>query len=294
MMGRDDLAVRVFMMLSRANLDEAIKVGLRTGFGNSHLRVGNVKLFCDGTLGSQTAEMIEPFVGQPDNNGVATISQEELEDAVLKASSAGIACAVHAIGDKANRRVLDAFEKQRHAGVGRELRHRIEHVQLLHADDIPRFKELQVIASMQPIHATSDMYMADKYWGQRAELSYAWRSLLDAGAHLALGSDAPVESMDPLVGIHAAVTRQRASGEPEGGWHPEQRLTVSEAVHGFALGAAYASGTEEEGGSITPGKLADLVVLSGDIFEMPPEEILDTHVVATVFDGRIVFSDGDL
>jgi predicted amidohydrolase YtcJ len=294
MMGRDDLAVRVFMMLSRANLDEAIKVGLRTGFGNSHLRVGNVKLFCDGTLGSQTAEMIEPFVGQPDNNGVATISQEELEDAVLKASSAGIACAVHAIGDKANRRVLDAFEKQRHAGVGRELRHRIEHVQLLHADDIPRFKELEIIASMQPIHATSDMYVADKYWGQRAELSYAWRSLLDSGAQLAFGSDAPVESMNPLVGIHAAVTRQRANGEPEGGWRPEQRLTVSEAVYGFALGAAYASGTEEEGGSITPGKLADLVVLSGDIFEMPPEEILDTHVVATVFDGRIVFSDGDL
>ena len=294
MMGRDDLALRVFMMLSRATLDEAIKVGLRSGFGNSFLRVGNVKLFCDGTLGSQTAEMIEPFVGQPDNHGVSAISQEELEDAIHKASSAGIACSVHAIGDRANRRVLDAFEKQRRAGLGRELRHRIEHVQLLHADDIPRFKELRVIASVQPIHATSDMYMAEKYWGQRAELSYAWRSLLDAGARLALGSDAPVESVDPLVGIHAAVTRQRANGEPEGGWHPEQRLSMSEAVHGYTLGAAYASGTEQERGSISVGKLADLAILSEDIFQIPPEDILDTHVVATVFDGRIAHGSEDL
>ena len=168
------------------------------------------------------------------------------------------------------------------------MRHRIEHVQLLHADDIPRFKELQIIASMQPIHATQDMHLAEKYWGQRAELSYAFRSLLKAGARLALGSDAPVESMDPLVGIHAAVTRQQANGEPEGGWHPQQRLTVSEAVRGFTLGAAYASGTEGERGSISVGKLADLAVLSADIFEIPPEDILDTHVVATVFDGKIV------
>ena len=294
MIGRDDLGVRVFMMLSRTNLDEAIKVGLRSGFGDSYLRVGNVKIFCDGTLGSQTAQMIEPFLGQPDNKGLAAIAQEELEDTIHKASSAGIACSVHAIGDRANRRVLDAFEKQRRAGLGRELRHRIEHVQLLHADDIPRFKELRVIASVQPIHATSDMYMAEKYWGQRAELSYAWRSLLDSGAQLAFGSDAPVESMDPLVGIHAAVTRQRSDGEPEGGWHPQQRLSMSEAVHGYTLGAAYASGTEHERGSITAGKLADLVVLSADIFEMPPEDILDTRVIATVFDGRIVHGSEDL
>ncbi|HUS69965.1 MAG TPA: amidohydrolase [Anaerolineae bacterium] len=294
MIGRDELAVRVFMMLSRANLDEAIKVGLRSGFGDSYLRVGNVKLFCDGTLGSQTAEMIEPFVGQPDNKGVAAIAQEELEDTVRKASSAGIACSVHAIGDKANRRVLDAFETQRRAGLGRELRHRIEHVQLLHADDVPRFKELQVIASMQPIHATQDMYLADRYWGERARLSYAWRSLVDSGARLAFGSDAPVESMNPLVGIHAAVTRQRTNGEPAEGWYPEQRLTVAEAVHGYTLGAAYACGTERDKGSIAVGKLADLIVLSHDIFEIPPADILSTHVVATVFDGRIVHGFEDL
>lgn len=294
MIGRDGLGVRVFMMIPRANLDEAIKVGLRSGFGGSYLRVGNVKLFCDGTLGSQTAEMIEPFLGQPDNRGVAAIAQQELEDTVRKASSAGIACSVHAIGDRANRRVLDAFEKVRRAGLGPELRHRIEHVQLLHADDIPRFKELQVIASMQPIHATQDMYLADKHWGQRSALAYAWRSVLDSGARLAFGSDAPVESMSPLVGIHAAVTRQRANGEPQGGWHPEQRLTVSEAVHAYALGAAYACGAETERGSITVGKLADLVVLSDDIFEMPRGDLLRARVVATVFDGKMVYSEEGL
>ncbi len=291
MIGRDELGVRVFMMLSRANLDEAIKMGLRSGFGDSYLRVGNVKLFCDGTLGSQTAEMIAPFLGQPDNTGVAAITQEELEDTVRKASSAGIASSVHAIGDKANRRVLDAFEEVRRAGVGPGLRHRIEHVQILHPDDVPRFRELDIIASMQPIHATQDMYLADRYWGERARLSYAWRSLLRAGGRLAFGSDAPVESMNPLVGIHAAVTRQRADGEPGEGWYPEQRLTVAEAVHGYTLGAAYASGTERDRGSVTVGKLADLVVLSGDIFEIPPQEILDTRVVATVFDGEIVYGD---
>ncbi len=294
MIGRDDLGVRVFMLLSRANLDEAIKVGLRSGFGDSYLRVGNVKLFSDGTLGSQTAEMIEPFLGQPDNRGVAAIAQQELEDAVLRAGAAGLACSVHAIGDKANRRVLDAFEKQRRSGSGRGLRHRVEHAQLLDAADVPRFKELDVIASMQPIHATQDMYIADKYWGERSKLAYAWRALLDTGAHLAFGSDAPVESMDPLVGIHAAVTRQRADGDPEGGWHPEQCLSVGEAVHTYTLGAAYACGSEADRGSITPGKVADVVVLSDDIFEIQPEDILRTRVMATVFDGNIVHGEKDL
>jgi predicted amidohydrolase YtcJ len=294
MIGRGDLGVRVFMMLSRANLDEAIKLGLRTGFGNDFLRVGNLKLFADGTLGSRTAEMFEPFAGEKENCGVAAITQEDLEDAVERAAASGIACSVHCIGDRANRRVLDAFEKQRQNGVDSGLRHRIEHAQVLHADDIPRFKELGVIASMQPIHATSDMHIADQYWGVRVEGAYAWRSLLEAGAHLALGSDAPVESMDPLAGIHAAVTRQRANGEPKGGWHPEQCLTVGEAVYGYTLGAAFASGAERERGSITAGKLADLAILAHDIFEIPPQDILSAHVAATVFDGRIVFGEEDL
>ena len=142
---------------------------------------------------------------------------------------------------------------------------------------------------MQPIHATSDMLIADRYWGDRCRTAYAWRSLLDAGAHLAFGSDCPIETLSPLAGIHAAVTRQRADGTPEGGWYPEQRLTVAEAVRAYTLGAAYASGEESSKGSITMGKLADLVVLSRDIFAIPLEEILETKVVATVLDGKVVY-----
>jgi predicted amidohydrolase YtcJ len=294
MLARGELGLRVFIMIPRDSLDEAIKVGVRSGFGDDYLRLGNVKIFCDGTLGSQTGEMLEPFAGRGDNRGVAAITQEELEDTVLRAGAAGVACSVHAIGDKANRRVLDAFEKQRRSGAGKGLRHRVEHAQLLDAADVPRFKALDVIASMQPIHATQDMYIADKYWGERARMAYAWRAVLDTGACLAFGSDAPVESMDPLAGIHAAVTRQRANGEPEGGWHPEQCLSVREAVHAYTLGAAYSCGSEAERGSITPGKLADLVVLADDIFEIQPQEILRTRVMATVFDGRIVYREEDL
>ncbi len=294
MLARGELGLRVFIMIPSNNLDEAIKLGLRSGFGDEHLRLGNVKIFSDGSLGSQTGEMLEPYAGQGENRGVAAITQEDLEDAVLRAGAAGLACSVHAIGDKANRRVLDAFEKQRRSGRGRSLRHRVEHAQLLAAPDLPRFRELDVIASMQPIHATQDIYIADKYWGERTKLAYAWRALLDTGARLAFGSDAPVESMDPLAGIHAAVTRQRVNGEPEGGWRPEQRLSVGEAVHAYTLGAAYACSSEGERGSISPGKLADLVVLSKDIFEIRPEGILETRVMATVFDGDIVYREEDL
>jgi predicted amidohydrolase YtcJ len=277
------------MMIPQENLGKVISLGLKTGFGNDYLRLGDLKVFADGSLGSQTAEMSEPYHGQPGNFGISVLSRDELQDIMGRASEAGIACAVHAIGDAANRKVLDVFAQLRANGVGERLRHRIEHAQLLRPDDIPRLKELGIIASMQPIHATSDMMMADRYWGERARYSYAWRSLLDSGARLAFGSDCPVESLDPLMGIHAALTRQRASGEPEGGWYPQERISVAEAVHAYTLGAAYASGEEMAHGSISPGKLADLVVLSGDIFEIPPREILETKVVYTIFDGQIVY-----
>jgi predicted amidohydrolase YtcJ len=289
LLAQGELGLRVYMMIPQESLEKAITLGLKTGFGNALLRLGHLKLFADGSLGSQTAHMLEPFYGQPDNCGIPVLSRDELQDIVERASEAEIACAVHAIGDAANRKVLDIFTQLRAKGVRGGLRHRIEHAQLLHPDDIPRFKQLGIIASMQPIHATSDMVMADRYWGERARYSYAWRSLLDSGARLALGSDCPVESLDPLTGIHAAVTRQRASGEPEGGWYPQERLTVAEAVHAYTLGAAYASGEERAKGSIAPGKLADLVVLSRDIFEIRPGEILETEVLYTIFDGRVVY-----
>jgi predicted amidohydrolase YtcJ len=289
LLAQGELEVRVYMMIPQESLERVISLGLKTGFGNDYLRLGDLKVFADGSLGSQTAHMLEPFHGQPDNFGIPVLSPDELQDIVGRADEAEIACAVHAIGDAANRKALDVFARLRAKAVRGGLRHRIEHAQLLHPDDIPRFKRLGIIASMQPIHATSDMVMADRYWGERARYSYAWRSLLDSGAHLAFGSDCPVESLDPLMGIHAAVTRQRASGEPEGGWYPQERLTVAEAVHAYTWGAAYASGEEGAKGSIAPGKLADLVVLSRDIFEIPPGEILEAEVLYTIFDGRVVY-----
>jgi predicted amidohydrolase YtcJ len=185
------------------------------------------------------------------------------------------------------RRCLDAFEKGQQKVPG-DFRPRIEHVQLVHPDDLPRFRRLGVIASMQPLHATSDMHMADRFWGDRSRRSYAWRSLRDAGAALAFGSDCPVEPLDPLSGLHAAVTRQRPDGSPRGGWTPEQRITLTEALLAYTYGSAFAAGQESDLGTLAPGKLADLVVLSHDIFAIPPEEILHTEVVMTMVGGRIV------
>jgi predicted amidohydrolase YtcJ len=289
-----ELGMRILWMIPADRLQETLRLGLRSGFGNDHVRVGPVKLFADGSLGSQSAEMLAPLEGPGENWGIAVTAQRELEDLIRCAADGGIASAVHAIGDGANRRVLDAFERQGRRGETTSLRHRIEHAQLLDPADVPRVKQLGVTASMQPIHAVSDMFLADRYWGERARWSYAWKSLLEAGATLAFGSDAPVESPDPLLGIHAAVTRQRASGEPEGGWYPEQRLSVADAVRAYTLGAAYSSGEEHERGSISVGKLADLVVLSQDIFQVPPAEILEAGVVATVLNGEFVYRHDSL
>lgn len=294
-----ELPVRVVMALALATLRESIAVGLRSGFGNTRLRIGPVKIFSDGSLGSQTAEMLAPFEGS-DDCGVPTISQADMEAAVLAASAAGIAVAIHAIGDAANRRVLDAFALARTAEGGAPvpgtdgyaryaLRHRIEHAQLVDPADWVRFRDLGVIASMQPLHATSDMAAADRLWGARnGRGAYAWRSLQQAGARLAFGSDCPVETFDPLLGIHAAVTRQDVQGEPPGGWYPHERLTVAEAVHAYTLGAAYAAGEEADKGSLAPGKLADLVLLDRDPFTTDPATIPQTRVLATLVGGLIV------
>jgi len=281
----------VLMHIPVKNLDNAIGLGLRTGFGGEKVRVGGVKMFADGALGSRTAAMLAPYEDEPLNLGITVTSREEMRELVRKASRAGLSVAIHAIGDRANRDVLDMLEESRRSGEGRGLRHRIEHVQLLHPADIPRLAKLGIIASMQPIHATSDMDMVRRHWGEeRGRGAYAWRSLLDVGTVLAFGSDCPVETLDPLLGIHAAATRRRADGSPGlEGWHPEERITVEDAVRAYTLSAAYASGEEQDKGSITPGKLADLVVLSQDIFAIPPMAILETEMEATVLDGQFVY-----
>lgn len=287
-----ELNLRVSKTIPVNLLEHAIALGIRSGFGDDWLRINSVKAFADGALGPQTALMIDPYEGSTVNRGIAVTDKEEMIENVRKASAAGLSSTIHAIGDKANHDVLDVFAAVRAEETTPRLRHRIEHVQLLHPDDFARLAQLNVIASMQPIHATSDMLIADKYWGARSSGAYVWRTQLNAGARLAFGSDAPVESFNPFWGIHAAVTRRRTDGTPtEEGWYPAQRLTVEEAVRGFTLGAAYASYEEQRKGSLTPGKLADLIVLDRDIFTIEPMAIADTQVLATLIDGRFVWNN---
>jgi predicted amidohydrolase YtcJ len=290
----DQLNLRVSKTIPVYLLDHAIALGIRSGFGDNWLRINGVKTFADGALGPRTALMIEPYIGEPNNRGIAVTDKEEMFENVRKASAAGLSSTIHAIGDKANHDVLDVYTEVRKEEAQRgesRLRHRIEHVQLLHPDDFNRLGLLKLIASMQPIHATSDMLIAEKHWGlRRSAGGYSWRTQLIAGAMLAFGSDAPVESFNPLLGIHAAVTRRRADGSPNAvGWYPDQKLSVTEAVHGFTLGAAYASYEEKIKGSLTAGKLADLVVLDQVIFIIEPMEILNTKVEATMIDGKFVW-----
>jgi predicted amidohydrolase YtcJ len=296
---REELELRALVHIPSDGLDAARQLGLRSGLGDEYLRIGGVKIFADGALGPQSAHMLAPYEGTTGELGIPIHTAEELRDLVYRARQAGLSVAVHAIGDAANRNVLDAIEHARLQGLDSDsqvssvpsliLPDRIEHVQLLHADDLGRLAQLGVVASMQPIHATSDMEMAERHWGRRCDLSYAWRSVLDSGACLAFGSDCPVETLDPIAGIHAAVTRRRADGRPgPEGWIPAQRLTVTEALHAYTLGAAYAAGEGHLKGSLSPGKLADAVVLSRDILVCDPMEILETNVEMTIFDGQIV------
>lgn len=281
---------RISHYIHKHQLEAMIQRGMRSWDGDHVLRVGGLKIFMDGALGSQTADMLADYEGQPGNRGIVTTEVEELHALVFRAAEHGIACAIHAIGDAANHKVLNVFDQWR-AGPGKDspLRSRIEHVQVLAPTDVPRLAQLGVVASVQPIHATSDMDTVDKYWGQRGATAYAFCSLLSCGTRLTFGSDAPVETPDVMVGIHAAVTRQRADGRPPGGWYPEQRLSVYEAVHGYTLGAAYVTGEESVKGSIAPGKLADLVVLDRNIFAIDPAEILSTQVDATMLGGEWVY-----
>lgn len=288
-----ELTLRVYMMLPGECLDELIRLALRTGFGNEMLRLGPVKLFADGSLGSQTAFMLEPYEGS-ESRGLEVLTKSEMVEMVCRASSNGIAVAMHAIGDAANRNALDAFESVQEITRQWKLRHRIEHAQIVHPDDLPRFHQLGVTASVQPVHATADRYMADLHWGARARYAYPFRSLLGTGARVCFGSDAPVESMDPLKGIYAAVTRKRESEPWSEPWYPEELITLHDAVYGYTAGAAYASGEEELKGMLKPGMLADFVVLSKDIFEAEPEELKDTKVNMTVLGGQVVWRRPDL
>jgi predicted amidohydrolase YtcJ len=289
-----DLKLRVVKSIPMEDLPLAVGLGLRSGLGDDILRIGPVKLFMDGALGPQTAAMLEPYEGSADARGILMMDSAELFEHARLAAENGLSVAVHAIGDRANREALDAYQRLRayereHRGLP-VLRHRIEHVQLLHPVDAGRLAALSVIASMQPLHATSDMWMADRHWGDRARLSYALRTQVDAGAHVAFGSDAPVESPNPFLGLHAAVTRRQADGSPgPEGWHPEQRLSLAEALHGFTAGAAYAAGMEDRLGRLAPGCLADLIALDIDPFACDPHELQFLRPTRTMVGGEWVF-----
>jgi hypothetical protein len=288
------LDLRVWMMLPAEQLDEAMALGLRTGFGDDFLRIGGIKLFADGATGPRTAWMLEPF--EDAGRGMPLTPMPEIAGLIARAHAGGFAAAVHAIGDRAVRELLDVFAEvlPRQAGQMRPpAPHRIEHVQHSHPADLQRLAPLGLVASVQPVHVVDDLHMIDQACGERACWAYAFRSLRDAGTLLALGSDCPVASPNPFWGIHAAVTRQRRDGTPGEGWHPEQRLSVAEAVAGYTLGPALASGQAARQGSLTPGKLADLVVLDRDIFAVPAAEIADTRALLTMLGGRVVYRSED-
>lgn len=292
---RGQLKLRVNKNFPVESLEHAVELGLRTGFGDEWLWIGSVKAFMDGALGPHTAAMFQPYQGEPQNRGILNMDGEELFEHCRKAADAGLGMTVHAIGDRANHEVLDAYAQTRKYEKEKglpHLRHRIEHVQILHPDDAPRLAQLDVIASMQPIHATSDMLAADRFWGDRSALAYAWKTQLQHGATLAFGSDAPVESPNPFLGLHAAVTRRRADGSPSAeGWYPEQKLTLSDALQAYTLGAAYAANAEERLGRIASGYLADLVVLEQDIFSMDPNDLLTVQSSATMIGGDWVWQN---
>jgi predicted amidohydrolase YtcJ len=300
------LNLRVVKSIPIEDLPHAAGIGLRTGFGDDFLRIGSVKAFADGALGPRTAAMFQPYEGEPDNRGILLLDGEELFERGRLAVENGLSLAVHAIGDRANHEVLDAYEQLRKLEWGGtsdgriqqtrgSLRHRIEHVQIIHPDDIPRLAALDVIASMQPIHAPSDYPAADRYWGERAINAYAWRTILNTGARMAFGSDAPVESPNPFWGIHAAVARRRQNGSPgPEGWYPEQRIGLDEAMLGFTRGPAYAAGVEDRLGRIAPGYLADLLILDKDIFTCEVERIYSIRPLATMVGGKWVYADDSI
>ncbi len=285
-----ELALRMWMLLPGERLDQAIDLGLRTGFGDDTLRVGHVKFFSDGGQGARTAWMLEAYEDTP-SCGMPLTPMDEIADAVHRAHTAGLAVAIHAIGDRANRELITVFEQVLNSvqAAPPSASHRIEHLQNIRPEDILRLGRLGVVASVQPIHIPDDFPMIEKSVGPRGRWAYPFRDLLSAGVPLAFGSDCPVADPNPMWGIHAAVTRQMRDGTPSGGWYPGQRLNVAEAVWGFTMGAAQVCGREAELGSLTPGKLADLVVLDRDIFGIEPMEIPRTQVVMTIFGGQIVF-----
>ncbi len=283
------LTLRVVHSIPAAKLALAAELGLQRGLGDEWFRFQAVKAFADGSLGSRTADMHEPYADAPAQRGVAVTSSDALLQTARLAAQSKIDVWIHAIGDRAMTRVLDVYAQLRAEGFA-DARFRVEHVQHLHPADVARFRALKVFASMQPLHQPGDMFVTDAALGSaRAAWTYAFKSLLDAGATLAFGSDCPVEKLDPLLGIHAAATRQNAQDEPADGWYPAQKISVLDAARAYTLGAAQSVGDETRAGSLAVGKRGDVVVLHQDIFQIPAREIQHATVAWTISGGKIVY-----
>ena len=291
-----DLKLRVLKSLPLESLRSALDIGLRTGFGDPMLRIGGLKAFADGALGPQTAAMLQPFAGSDANTGILLMDGEELFEIGRKAAEAGISLAVHAIGDRANHEILDGFSQLRKYELENHLpnlRHRIEHVQIIHPADASRLADLNIAASMQPLHVLSDMEMADRFWGDRSQTAYAWRTQLLFGARLAFGSDAPVDAPNPFLGLYAATTRRRPDGYPGAdGWYPEQKIDLESALEAYTTQPAFLAGQEHIQGKLTPGYLADLIVLRQNPFYVPAENLALIRPQATMVNGEWVHEAG--
>jgi hypothetical protein len=285
----DELDMRIYAMLSDAGANLNAMGEPLIGYGNEKLDIRSVKLYIDGALGSRGAAMLEPYSDDVENRGLAFMGAEDLLAAVEKANGMGFQVGIHAIGDHGNRLALDAFANAQDNKPS-PMRNLVEHAQIIALDDIPRFSELGVIASMQPIHATSDMNMAeDRIGPERIKGGYAWRRLLDSGAIIASGSDFPVELPNPFHGLYAAVTRQDRHGMPVGGWYASEALSREEALRSFTLDAAYAAHQEKQVGSLEPGKWADFILIDRNYFTVPADEIDDIQVIETWVGGKRVY-----
>jgi len=285
------LTVRVTEWLPfTAPLGQLEQMRQRGGTKDPWLKTGALKGVVDGTLGSRTAAMIDPFADDASTRGILRIPAEELKKLAIEPDKAGFQIALHAIGDGANRTALDAIAAARAANGSRDARHKIEHAQVVAPSDFARFKELEVIASMQPCHETTDMRWAqDRVGAERAKGAYAWRSMQKHGVRLAFGTDYPVEPIDPMIGLYACVTRERPEGGPANGWIPQEKISIGDCIDSYTAGSAYAEFEEANKGQLVPGKFADIVVLSADVTKIAPQEILKTKAMTTIVGGRVVY-----
>jgi len=292
---KGELTTRIYAAPMETEWRDQAKVGIRRAWGSSYLRLGAVKGYADGSLGSRTAYMFEPFTDDPGNRGLLSDEMHPpsaMRDRLMQADAAGLQLRVHAIGDRAISMMLDIFADIEKEHGYHDQRFAIEHAQHMAEKDFERFAKLHVIASMQPYHAIDDGRWAEGRLGhERTRYSYAWRSFLDHGVALAFGTDWPVAPLDPMLGVYAAVTRATLDGKNPGGWFPEEKITLPEAIEAYTTGAAFAEFQESEKGSITPGKLADMVILSDNIFDLKPEAIRNAKVKTTIVGGKVVYGE---